>query len=68
MPLATKARSYGLPTDVSTWLFHYNTKFLDETQVPETYDEYLELAKQFTKKYNPDSPTEYGTNVGNAWQ
>jgi multiple sugar transport system substrate-binding protein len=58
-----KGEIYGLPTDVSTWLFHYNTKFLDETQVPETYDEYLELAKQFTKKYNPDSPTEYGTNV-----
>ena len=48
-----KGEIYGLPTDVSTWLFHYNTKFLDETQVPETYDEYLELAKQFTKKYTP---------------
>jgi multiple sugar transport system substrate-binding protein len=52
---------YGLPTDISTWMLNYNTKFVKTP--PTTYDEYLETAKKFTKRYNPDSPTEYGTNV-----
>jgi multiple sugar transport system substrate-binding protein len=52
---------YGLPTDISTWVLNYNTKFVKTP--PDTYDEYLAVAKKFTKRYNPNSPTEYGTNV-----
>ena len=52
---------YGLPTDVSTWLMNYNTKYIKNA--PETYDEYLELAKKFSKRYNPNSPTTFGTCI-----
>jgi multiple sugar transport system substrate-binding protein len=56
-----KGVKYGLPIDISTWMLNYNTKFVKTP--PATYDEYLAVAKKFTKRYNPDSPTEYGTNV-----
>lgn len=52
---------YGVPTDVSVHVLIYRKDLI--TKPPETFDELYTMAKQFTKKYNPDSPTEYGFTV-----
>ena len=36
----------------------------EELRVPTTWDEYNRVAKFFTRKYNPDSETLYGTTLG----
>lgn len=49
---------YMLPKDMSEVLLYYRKDLIPEP--PETWDEVIDLAKRFTKKYNPDSPTPYG--------
>lgn len=49
---------WGLPWDLSTFFLFYRTDLIENP--PETMEEYLELAKRFTKSLNPDSPTNYG--------
>lgn len=52
---------YALPYGTSTLLLYYRTDLIENP--PKTWDEFLEIAKQFTKSYNPNSPTEYGTTI-----
>lgn len=53
--------TYGLPFITSTMVLFYRTDLIKEP--PQTWDEYLQVAKQFTKSLNPASPTPYGTTV-----
>lgn len=53
-----KGKLYALPSDVSTHFLYYRQDLIKTP--PQTWDEYLKLAKKFTKKYNPKSPTNYG--------
>jgi len=50
---------WGLGWDLSTFFLFYRTDLIKNP--PQTMDEYLELAKKFTKSINPSSPTKYGT-------
>jgi multiple sugar transport system substrate-binding protein len=52
-------KTWGLPWDLSTFFFFYRTDLIPNP--PQTMDEYLELAKKFTKSINPNSPTNFGT-------
>jgi multiple sugar transport system substrate-binding protein len=52
-------KTYMFPTDFSTELLFYRTDLIPTP--PKTWDEYLQVAKQFTKSVNPQSPTKYGT-------
>ncbi len=54
--------TYAMPIDISVLLFFYRTDLIKK--VPETWDEYLETAKQFSQKLNPRSPTKYGAAIG----
>jgi multiple sugar transport system substrate-binding protein len=58
---------YGIPTDMNTSLLIYRTDLMPEP--PKTLDEMVEMARKFTKKYNPNSPTEYGFAIQgkNIW-
>lgn len=70
-------RVYALPLDPSVQIFLYRTdlfhdaklcrayyeRFHENLVVPTTYEQYLHAAEFFTRKYNPDSPTEYGTTM-----
>ena len=58
---------YGIPTDMNTSLLIYRKDLIPDP--PKTLDEMVEVARQFTKKYNPDSPTEYGFAIQgkNIW-
>ncbi len=49
---------YALPTDTNTFFLFYRKDLISNP--PNTWEELLSVAKQFTKKYNPKSPTEYG--------
>ena len=49
---------YAIPTDVSVHFLYYRTDLIEDP--PDTWDEYFEVAKQFTKSVNPDSPTAFG--------
>lgn len=49
---------YMFPTDISSESLVYRTDLFDEK--PATWDDLIEKAKEFTRSYNPDSPTEYG--------
>lgn len=47
-----------IPKDMSEVLLYWRTDLLDKA--PETWDEIVEIARQFTRTENPDSPTPYG--------
>lgn len=67
-------KNIGIPFYCNTMLFYYRkdlfndiklkTKFKAMTgktlTVPKTWEDAIDVAKFFTKKYNPDSPTDYG--------
>lgn len=64
-----KEMSYGgqwymFPTDISSESLVYRTDLFEKA--PETWEELVEMAKQFTKSINPDSPTEYGFGFSGA--
>lgn len=68
---------YALPFDPSVQLFLYRSDlfsdallcrayyetYREKLTAPTTVEQYLRVARFFTKAYNPDSPTEYGTTV-----
>ncbi|MCP4395794.1 MAG: extracellular solute-binding protein [bacterium] len=54
-------KTYSIPFDVSTHFLYYR-KDLIETP-PQSWDEYVELAKQWTKSKNTDSPTQFGLSL-----
>ncbi len=70
-------RIYALPLDPSVQIFLYRADlfqdatlcrayyehFHENLVVPTTYEQYLHAAEFFTRKYNPTSPTEYGTTM-----
>ena len=45
----------------------YNDKYMEKygttLRPPKTWEEYLQIAEFFTKKYNPDSPVKYGVSI-----
>ena len=49
---------YMLPTDLSAESMVYRTDLFPHA--PETWSELVEFAKEYTQKYNEDSPTKYG--------
>jgi len=49
---------YGLPTDISTLFLFYRSDLIPEP--PDTWEETLELAREFSQSQNSDSPTPYG--------
>ena len=54
--------TYALPIDISVMLFLYRTDLIGKA--PETWGEYLEMAKRFSKQLNTKSPTKYGAAIG----
>ena len=56
--LRYKGKLYGIPVDVSLHVLIYRKDLIPKP--PETWDEFFAIAKKFTRKYNPNSPTEYG--------
>ncbi|MEG2686833.1 MAG: extracellular solute-binding protein [Christensenellaceae bacterium] len=71
---------YGIPFTFCTQLLFYRKDFFAdiknqrifyecykrELKIPQTWEEYNVIAKFFTKKYNPYSPTDYGTTLGSC--
>jgi len=57
-----KGTTYAMPMDISTLLLFYRSDLIKKA--PETWDEYFETAKRFSKKLNPKSPTKYGAAIG----
>jgi len=51
-------KTYMYPVFVGTEYTYYRKDLMSKP--PETWDEYLEMAKKFTKALNPSSPTLYG--------
>lgn len=49
---------YALPTDVSVHFLYYRKDLIPDP--PDTWDEYFEVAKKFTRSLNPKSPTAFG--------
>jgi ABC-type glycerol-3-phosphate transport system substrate-binding protein len=52
---------YGIPTDISSMFLYYRSDLIESP--PQTWHEYLEVAKRFTRELNPDSPTRYGAAI-----
>jgi multiple sugar transport system substrate-binding protein len=69
--------SCALPFDTSTQLLYYRKDLFEDAlikrvffektkrklEVPKTYEEFDFISKFFTRKINPDSPTQYGTSM-----
>lgn len=51
-------KTYAMPFDVSTHFMYYRSDLIPNP--PQTWGEYLELARKFSKATNPNSPTTYG--------
>jgi multiple sugar transport system substrate-binding protein len=74
---ATAGIDCSLPFDVSAQILYYRKDLFSDARlcrlyyeryrrqlaVPRDFDEYNEVARFFTKKYNPESPTQYGTSL-----
>ena len=70
-------KTYALPFDVSVQMLFYRKDLFEdikqirsyyesskkELSVPQTYEEYNDVARFFTRSFNPDSPTPYGTSI-----
>lgn len=56
-----KGKIYAFPFVISTMFLYYRKDLIDNPQKLSTWDGFLDLAKQFTRSYNPASPTEFGT-------
>jgi multiple sugar transport system substrate-binding protein len=56
-----KGKTYALPIDLSVLLMLYRSDLIKK--FPETWDEYLVTAKQFTKELNSNSSTKYGAAI-----
>lgn len=70
-------RLYALPFDISIQMLFYRRdlfedamqmrSFFEQTKhslnVPKTFEEYNEIARFFTRKFRPDSPTPYGSSI-----
>ena len=68
---------YAFPFDISIQMLFYRKDLFENAmqtrsfyelthhtlKVPATFDEYNEVARFFTQKFRPDSPTVYGTSV-----
>jgi multiple sugar transport system substrate-binding protein len=48
----------GMPKDMSELCVYYRKDLISKP--PETWPEFVEVAKKFTKSINPSSPTDYG--------
>ena len=67
---------YGIPFDIGTQILIYRKDLFDdptikrmyyeqtggELNVPASFDEFNQVARFFTRKYNSESPVEYGTS------
>ncbi|MFZ5825718.1 MAG: sugar ABC transporter substrate-binding protein [Bacillota bacterium] len=53
-----QGETYVIPFDVSAHLLFYRSDLIPNP--PQTWDEYMEVAKQFTKSITPNSPTQFG--------
>lgn len=55
-------KAYGVPFGGGTSVIWYRKDLFekDGIKVPTTWEEFAETAKHFTKKSNPNSPTDYG--------
>lgn len=70
-----QGKQVSVPIMASTQLLMYRKDLFAEQQeafrkyagreltVPQTWEEYNEVARFFTRKFNPDSPTDYGVSV-----
>jgi multiple sugar transport system substrate-binding protein len=70
-------RIYSLPFDPSVQMLYFREDLFEDAKVkrefyeqhkrqlraPQSIEEYLEVARFFTKKFNPNSPTEYGASL-----
>ena len=68
---------YSLPFDPSVQMLYYREDLFEDAKVrrefyeqykrqlraPKSIEEYKEVARFFTRKYNPNSPTEYGASL-----
>jgi multiple sugar transport system substrate-binding protein len=52
---------YGLPFVTSTMLLFYRTDLIQNP--PKTWEEYEQVARQWTRSFNPNSPVPYGTTI-----
>ncbi len=75
-----KDRYFALPFNLSVQILFYRRDLFEDARYqrmfeerygiklepPKSWDEYNAIAEFFTKKFNPDSPTEFGNTVGGA--
>lgn len=68
---------YSMPLDPSVQILYYRKDLFEDAKIqrefyeryrrhlrlPQSFKEYNEIARFFTRKYNPDSPIEYGTSL-----
>ncbi|MBI5300711.1 MAG: extracellular solute-binding protein [Chloroflexi bacterium] len=68
---------YSLPFDPSVQMLYYRADLFEDVKikrefyerhrrqltVPESVEEYCEVARFFTKEYNPNSPTDFGASL-----
>ncbi|KPJ85696.1 MAG: hypothetical protein AMS17_14020 [Spirochaetes bacterium DG_61] len=57
-----KGEIYAFPLWISTMFLYYRNDLVVSADI-DTWSDFLETAKEFTKNINPASPTEYGTTV-----
>jgi multiple sugar transport system substrate-binding protein len=57
---------YMMPKDMSEVMLYYRKDLMQKP--PDTYDEFIQIAKKYTKSLNPSSPTKYGCIVQGKYE
>jgi len=55
-----KGSTYALPTDLSAHFLYYRSDLIPDP--PQTWDEVIPIARNWTQSLNPDSPTVFGAS------
>jgi multiple sugar transport system substrate-binding protein len=56
-----EGKIYTVPFDVSTHFLYYRSDLIPDP--PDTWDEYIAVARKWTKALNPDVPTMFGASL-----
>lgn len=56
-----EGNTYAIPYSISSHILYYRSDLISEKELPQTWEEYIELAKKNTQSINPNAKTKYGT-------
>ena len=55
-----EGNTYAVPYSISAHILYYRSDLISESEIPQTWEEYIALGKKHTQSLNPNAKTKYG--------